>query len=203
MQVRAKLDMTSKRLEEQSDEMQHMEALNKTLTVKEYRSNRELQEARKEVINELELPSHRSHIGIKRMGEVDLKPFQEVCIKSFFGKKDWSMECVKLCSRWQENVSNSQWYPFTRVEMDDGELYEVIDENDGELKLLKEEWGEDVYKAVCSALTEINEYNPSGRYVVPELWNFKEDRRASLKEVVQFMLKQFKVLKAQAHKRRG
>ena len=47
--------------------------------------------------------------------------------------------------------------------------------------------GEEVYKAVTRALTEINEYNPSGGYVVPELWNFKENREAGLKEVVEFV----------------
>ncbi|PON98820.1 hypothetical protein TorRG33x02_054350 [Trema orientale] len=35
---------------------------------------------------------------------------------------------------------------------------------------------------------EMNEYNPSGRTVVPELWNFKAGTRASLKEVVEFIL---------------
>ncbi|PON60034.1 hypothetical protein PanWU01x14_155480 [Parasponia andersonii] len=35
---------------------------------------------------------------------------------------------------------------------------------------------------------EMNEYSPSGRTIVPELWNFEADIRASLKEMVEFML---------------
>lgn len=44
--------------------------------------------------------------------------------------------------------------------------------------------GEAAYNSVVNALLELNEYNPSGRYVVKELWNFKERRRARLKEVI-------------------
>lgn len=50
------------------------------------------------------------------------------------------------------------------------------------LKNLKNDWGDEVYKAVATALMEINEYNPSGRLTVLELWNFEEGRKATLKE---------------------
>lgn len=60
------------------------------------------------------------------------------------------------------------------------------------LKNLKEEWGNEIYEAVCKALLEMNEYNPSGRYVVSELWNTKEDRKATVKEVVSYIMKQLK-----------
>lgn len=49
--MQGSLDELSKQLEEKSDEMQHMESLNKTLLVKEHMNNHELQEARKELIN--------------------------------------------------------------------------------------------------------------------------------------------------------
>lgn len=58
-------------------------------------------------------------------------------------------------------------------------MQEIVDEEDEKLQNLKQEWGNDIYMAVITALKELNEYNPSGRYVVAELWNFKEQRGRS------------------------
>ncbi|GFS31195.1 XH/XS domain-containing protein [Actinidia rufa] len=69
---------------------------------------------------------------------------------------------------------------------------EIIDEEDEKLKRLNDEFGKEVYDAVTTALLEMNEYNPSGRYPVPELWNSKDGRRASLKEGVSLIMKQWK-----------
>lgn len=65
----------------------------------------------------------------------------------------------------------------------------VIDENDERLKGLKKDHGEDVYRAVATALTEIINYNPSGAYVTSELWNFTKGRKATLQEGVTYLLK--------------
>lgn len=72
-------------------------------------------------------------------------------------------------------------------------MQEIID--DEKLKELRNEYGEVAYKAVTNALLEMNEYNPSGRYVVPDVWNLKESRRATLKEITQYMIKQLKTHK--------
>lgn len=74
-------------------------------------------------------------------------------------------------------------------------VQEFINEQDEKLKDLKKQLGDEVYNAVTSALKEINEYNPSGRYITSELWNYAEGRRASLQEGVDFILKQWKIKK--------
>ncbi|KAL9690529.1 hypothetical protein QQ045_010931 [Rhodiola kirilowii] len=66
---------------------------------------------------------------------------------------------------------------------------EIIDEEDPKLKSLREDLGEDVFVAVTTALKEINEYNPVGRYIVTELWNFELGRKAKLQEGVALLVK--------------
>lgn len=63
-------------------------------------------------------------------------------------------------------------------------LQEVLDEDDAKLKFLCFEYGDDVCNAVKTALMEINEHNPSERYVVPVFWNFRKGRKATTKEVL-------------------
>lgn len=176
-----------KELEEKTDDLQHMQSINEALIVKEQMSNRELQNARKELISGLyDMQNSRSLLGVKKMGEVDMKPFHDACSKKF-PNRDLPIIYTTMCSTWQHRVKDSSWHPFKII---NGSLQ--IDEDDGELKELRNDLGEAAYKAVTKALLELEEYNPSGRYEVPELWNYKEGKKASLVETIEYVIKQWK-----------
>ncbi|PPR84681.1 hypothetical protein GOBAR_AA36029 [Gossypium barbadense] len=64
----------------------------------------------------------------------------------------------------------------------------IVDEDNEGLMELRNEWGETIYMVVTVALLEMEEYNPSGRYIVFELRNFKDDRKASLKEAIEILI---------------
>ncbi|XP_028766461.1 factor of DNA methylation 1 [Neltuma alba] len=192
--VQKKIKEMNDELEQKEVELDDVESMNQTLIVKERQSNDELQEARKELIEGLKnMLNARTNIGIKRMGELDEKVFVNVCKKKI-ALEDPQTKGVELCSLWQENLKDSAWHPF-KVISDHEKAEELIDEDDEKLRNLKEEWGDDIYMTVITALRELNEYNPSGRYIVFELWNFKENRKATLKEVINYIVGQIKQFK--------
>ncbi|KAJ8550863.1 hypothetical protein K7X08_000233 [Anisodus acutangulus] len=194
--VQNKIKEMNEELVGKMEEMEDLESLNQTLLAKERQSNDELQNARRTLITGLNeiLSSGRSHIGIKRMGEIDAKAFQNAC-KQRFPNEEAEIKALELCSLWQEKVKDSDWHPFKTFMVDESNAEKVIDEDDEALKKLKVEWGDEIYNAVTEALKEIEEYNPSGRYVIAELWNFKEQRKATLKEAISFIFKQLKTHK--------
>ncbi|KAL4559877.1 hypothetical protein LXL04_032023 [Taraxacum kok-saghyz] len=192
--VQEKIKTMNDELKSKMEEMDDMENLNQTLVVKERQSNDELQEARKELIKGLQdMLSGRTNIGVKRMGEIDMKAFHDAC-KEKFEHEEAQIKASELCSLWQDKLKNPEWHP-VRVIAVDGDHKEVVNEDDELLNKLKAEWGNGIFDAVVTAFKEMNEYNPSGRYVVNELWNFKDNRKATLKEVISYILKNLKSLK--------
>ncbi|GMI81991.1 factor of DNA methylation 1, IDN2 PARALOG 1, INVOLVED IN DE NOVO 2 (IDN2) - LIKE 1 [Hibiscus trionum] len=193
--VQEKMKEMENELQDKEDDMKGLESTNQVLITKERQSNDELQDARKVLIQGLqELLSARTNIGLKRMGELDLKPFHDAC-KLRFPPDEAEIQATTLCSSWQKIVNNSEWYPF-KVIMEGGKEIEIVNEEDEKLKNLKQDWGEEVYMTVVTSLKELNEYNPSGRYIVPELWNFKENRKATLKEVIAYIVRNIKTAAA-------
>ncbi|XP_020597088.1 factor of DNA methylation 4-like isoform X2 [Phalaenopsis equestris] len=140
-----------------------------------------------------ELLNNRTMIGIKRMGELDERIFHAACIKKY-RREVADVKAAEFCSKWQAELKIPEWHPF-RISTLDGKLKEIIEENDEKLVALRCELGDEVYGAVALALLEINEYNPSGRYVTSELWSYREGRRATLKEAISYVMKQLMTLK--------
>ncbi|XP_072979178.1 factor of DNA methylation 1-like [Typha angustifolia] len=189
--IHDKMENLSEKLEQ---EKERLEELYGDLVSKERKSNDELQEVRKELIMGLDgMLSGRTLIGIKRMGELDEKPFQNAC-KKRYSAEEAETKAAELCSSWQEELKKPSWHPYKILNYG-GETKEIVDEDDPKLRSLWIELGDDVCNAVKTALLELNEYNPSGRYVVSELWNFKEGRKATVKEVLQYVIKQWKTNK--------
>lgn len=182
LETKQKLVEIEKKLSEK-EEVEDLAAFNHIL-VSERKSNDELQEARKMLISELR--NAGGNIGLKRMGEIDRKSFFSAA-KQKYPSHDlmWLSERLSMSSHWQETIMNLHWHPFKVVVNEEGNLIEIVDEEDEKLCCLKKELDDEARNAVITALKEMNEYNPSGRIIVPELWNFKEGRRARLVEGVE------------------
>ncbi|KAK4492054.1 hypothetical protein RD792_002846 [Penstemon davidsonii] len=186
-----KLESIEEELREKEEELSDVESLHQTLVIKERKTNDELQDARKVLINGLK--EGRANICVKRMGELEGKPFLQAAKRKYAGD-DAKEEALKLCSMWDDYLRDPSWHPYKVVKV--GETHkEILDENDEKLKELKTDLGDIVYENVTKALNELNDYNPSGRYPVPELWNNSQKRKASLQEGIEYILKQWKLLK--------
>ncbi|KAK1272120.1 hypothetical protein QJS04_geneDACA021606 [Acorus gramineus] len=103
-------ERSKEELKEKMEEMEDLEAINKTLTIKERMTNDELQEAHKELVQlDIMNLNSRTSIGIKRMGEIDQKAFLIACNQRYAEPAD--LKAAELCSKWQEEIKNSQWQP--------------------------------------------------------------------------------------------
>ncbi|ESW28374.1 hypothetical protein PHAVU_003G281400 [Phaseolus vulgaris] len=185
-----KVDSLQKDLIDKEESLEDLDELNRTLIIRERVSNDELQEARQALVNGIKELASRGNIRLKRMGELDTRPFLKA-IQKRYKKEEVEERASELCSLWEEHLKNPNWHPF-KVIMAEGKEKEIIKDDDEKLKELKKELGEGAYKAVVQALSEINEYNPSGRYLTSVLWNYKEGRRATLKEGLQLLLNKLK-----------
>ncbi|XP_062088208.1 factor of DNA methylation 2-like [Humulus lupulus] len=170
--------------EAEEEEPEADKELVEALIANERKIKDELSELRRLFINHFKNASTSSGpFGVKRMGELNSEPFTE----AMESRKDNHYEAMQKCTLWSKYIRDPHWHPFKVVNIR-GKPTEVVDGEDKKLKGLKKELGENVYEAVKAALVEMNEYNPSGRFPVPELWNLEEDRKASLKDVIEFIL---------------
>ncbi|KAA8549275.1 hypothetical protein F0562_000959 [Nyssa sinensis] len=162
MEVKNKIEKILEDLKEKEEELEDLEAFNQALAVKERNSNDELQEARKELIDFLKDESSRALIGVKRMGELDPKSFH-IATKRKYSEEEADEKAMEFCSLWEDYTRDPSWHPFKIITVDGSEEpKEIIDEEDKKLRELKNEYGDEVFLAVTTALREMNEYNPSG-----------------------------------------
>ncbi|KAK4353719.1 hypothetical protein RND71_025913 [Anisodus tanguticus] len=189
-EVLENVDTLLKNLREKEEKYEDLVALNQTLIVKERKSNDELQEALKELVNGLKELPRNGPIGVKRMGELDSRPFLEA-MRSRHNEVEAEQRASELCSLWEEYLRDPEWHPIKVVAVN-GKHQAIIDDEDEKLKDLKKTYGEEVYKAVTTALTEINVYNPSGGYIISELWNYKVGEKATLQDGISVLLNLWK-----------
>ncbi|KAL6644606.1 hypothetical protein ACP70R_016214 [Stipagrostis hirtigluma subsp. patula] len=150
------------KLKEKDEEMERIDSNYQSLIVKERMTTNEMNEAKQELINSLEeMSAPRSHIGVKRMGELDKKAFLAACKGK--AAKDGHVESTLLCSKWEYEIKQPDWYPF-KVKNIDGQDKQVVVEDDEKLQALKAEAGKEAHDVVVKAFLELIEYNGSGRY---------------------------------------
>lgn len=188
-------EIQEKLIMEKEEELEDVEALNRVLIVKENKKSAELHEARHAIIMGLKESASSTYIGVKIMGDLDKQPFVAAAKRIYsrkYGKRAADNKAAELCSLWEQYLRDPHWHPFKIISDEEGKTLEVIDEDDEKLEDLKTEFGDAVFEAVTTALAELNEYNPSGRYPILELWNFIANRKATLAEGVSHLLNQMK-----------
>ena len=56
----------------------------------------------------------RSHIGVKRMGELDQKAFVAACKEKIAD----DVKLALLCSKWEDEIRQPEWHPFKVINVD-------------------------------------------------------------------------------------
>uniref|UniRef100_A0A453PLM3 Factor of DNA methylation 1-5/IDN2 domain-containing protein n=1 Tax=Aegilops tauschii subsp. strangulata TaxID=200361 RepID=A0A453PLM3_AEGTS len=116
----AELQDIRKKMKDLNDEREGLESDNKVLTTMEIRSNNELRVVRKTLIDGLQnFTNGHAHIGIKRMGDLDLKEFAKACKQDLL-QEDAQVDSSVLCSKWEARIADSNWHPFEVRMNDDG-----------------------------------------------------------------------------------
>ncbi|GKA53572.1 reverse transcriptase domain-containing protein [Tanacetum coccineum] len=64
-----------------------------------------------------DIPRGRSNVGVKIMGEIDLKAFKDACNKKF-DAEEAQIKASELCALWQDKLKDLDWHPLKVVAVD-------------------------------------------------------------------------------------
>ncbi|KAI3526200.1 hypothetical protein L1887_05444 [Cichorium endivia] len=185
--LQEKMSNLQRELIEKDEQLQDLKDQSNPFRLAIKRKNEELQDARWELIDGLKTYPTGGGIGTKIMGLVDSKPF-------FDSTQKMKENAAKFASLCRHLVEDPNWHPFTTITIGSDQK-ETIDEEDEKMVTLKAECSEEQYHAVETALIERNRYRQSGRDLMQELWNHKENREASLIEGIDYILNEWKIHK--------
>lgn len=54
--------------------------------------------------------SNRAFIGVKRMGELDSKPFQ-IASRRRYSSEEADLKAIEMCSLWEKHLTDPMWHP--------------------------------------------------------------------------------------------
>lgn len=54
-------------------------------------------------------------VGVKRLGDLDLKVFQVAANRSYLEKEEANERAVELCSEWENYIGDPDWNPFKTI----------------------------------------------------------------------------------------
>ncbi|KAL5098623.1 hypothetical protein RYX36_002950 [Vicia faba] len=153
-----KLEAIKNDLREKEEELEGVEDLQQTLVIQEHKTNDELQDARKKLIIWIGVPKCTSRviISVKRMGDLDIKPFRGTFYREHKAAQrkiaeERRMKALQWYSQCEDYLRDLSWHPFKIVTDKEGNSKGILDENDEKLKSLKDDLGDEVHDAVISS----------------------------------------------------
>ncbi|GAA0175003.1 endoribonuclease [Lithospermum erythrorhizon] len=117
METKQRMESIKEELKDKEEELESFEDLNQALIIKERKTNDELQDARKELIEGFK-DRRKANIYVKRMGLLDEKSFT-IAAKRKYSNKEVDVNAMMLCSLWQEHLRDPSWHPFKIIESGD------------------------------------------------------------------------------------
>nr|GMD64438.1 factor of DNA methylation 4-like [Ipomoea batatas] len=100
-------------LREKEDELDCLLNMRYELTIKHRRVDDQVQQARKEIVNDLYGPC--GNLCVKRIGELDEKPFIDAA-RQKYPEEEAHDKASELCSLWEEYLRDPGWHPFKVIE---------------------------------------------------------------------------------------